>query len=301
MKNLPLKAVLMAIFCNILFGSASPFIKLGYEYLNITDDVYSKLLYAGVRFFVSGIAVFIVDAVMTKKIPKPQKGNGFNVVLLGITYTFLQYIFFYVGLSHTTGASATVINSSSVFMAIVLAHFIYKNDKLTLPRVVGCVLGFAGVVIACFAGGGMGRISFMGEGFILLTALFFVLGSVISKKASKLDSSFTLTAYNLLIGGFLLIVAGLVGYRGGIEVTTKGILVLAYLIFVSSAGFTMWSILLKNYPIGKISVYNFVIPVSGTILSGIFLKENIFTWQYMVALALVSAGIYIVNKKKNLK
>ena len=72
MKNLPLKAVLMAIFCNILFGSASPFIKLGYEYLNITDDVYSKLLYAGVRFFVSGIAVFIVDALMTKKIPKPQ-------------------------------------------------------------------------------------------------------------------------------------------------------------------------------------------------------------------------------------
>ena len=301
MKNLPLKAVLMAIFCNILFGSASPFIKLGYEYLNITDDVYSKLLYAGVRFFVSGIAVFIVDALMTKKIPKPQKGNGFNVVLLGITYTFLQYIFFYVGLSYTTGASATVINSSSVFMAIVLAHFIYKNDKLTLPRVVGCVLGFAGVVIACLAGGGMGQISFMGEGFILLTALFFVLGSVINKKASKLDSSFTLTAYNLLIGGFLLIVAGLIGYRGGIEVTAKGILVLAYLIFVSSAGFTMWSILLKNYPIGKISVYNFVIPVSGTILSGIFLKENIFTWQYVVALALVSVGIYIVNKKRNLK
>ena len=301
MKNLPLKAVLMAIFCNILFGSASPFIKLGYEYLNITDDVYSKLLYAGVRFFVSGIAVFIVDALMTKKIPKPQKSNGFNVVLLGITYTFLQYIFFYVGLSYTTGASATVINSSSVFMAIVLAHFIYKNDKLTLPRVVGCVLGFAGVVIACLAGGGMGQISFMGEGFILLTALFFGLGSVINKKASKLDSSFTLTAYNLLIGGFLLIVAGLIGYRGGIEVTAKGILVLAYLIFVSSAGFTMWSILLKNYPIGKISVYNFVIPVSGTILSGIFLKENIFTWQYVVALALVSVGIYIVNKKRNLK
>lgn len=42
----------------------------------------------------------------------------------------------------------------AVLMAIVLAHFIYKNDKLTFPRVAGCILGFAGVVIACFAGVG---------------------------------------------------------------------------------------------------------------------------------------------------
>jgi drug/metabolite transporter (DMT)-like permease len=71
--------------------------------------------------------------------------------------------------------------------------------------------------------------------------------------------------------------------------------VLLYLVVVSSAAVTIWSTLIKNYPIGKLSVYNFIIPVSGTLLSGLSLRENIFIWQYMVSLLLVSVGILTVN------
>ena len=123
-----------------------------------------------------------------------------------------------------------------------------------------------------------------------------MIGSVFSKKATEADGSVTATAYNLLIGGFLLIVTGILGYNGEITVNISGVLVLLYLIMVSSVGFTLWSSLLRRYPIGKLSVYNFVIPISGTLLSGFFLRENIFRWQYILALALVSIGIYIVNK-----
>lgn len=303
MNKLPGKAVTVAIFCNILFGSAFPMIKLGYELFNISDDVFSKILYAGIRFFISGIIVLIIDAVKQKKIPFVEKSNRIHVLLIGLTYTFLQYIFFYIGLSNTTGASGSVVNSASAFIAIILAHFIYPDDKLNFKKIAGCLIGFSGVVIACFANGGIETISFRGEGFILIAGTFFVVGSTINKKASQINNSFTVTAYNLLIGGFLLIVTGILGYNGEIIVNLPGILVLLYLILVSSAGFTLWSMLLKNYPIGKLSVYNFVIPVSGTILSGLFLKENIFTWQYIVALLLVSSGICIVNytleKSKN--
>ena len=66
MSKLPVKAVLAAIFCNMLFGSASPFIKLGYDYFSIVDDVFSKILYAGIRFFISGIIVFLIDIIMSK-------------------------------------------------------------------------------------------------------------------------------------------------------------------------------------------------------------------------------------------
>ena len=295
MKNLPLKAIISAIFCNILFSSAFPMIKLGYEYLNISDDVFSKILYAGIRFFISGIAVLAIASVKEKKIAVAKKSNCLNLVLLGITYTFFQYIFFYVGLSNTTGASGSVVNSASVFIAIVLAHFIYPDDKLSIKKIVGCIIGFGGVVLACFANGGAQKASFCGEGFILIAGTFFVIGSTINKKASQIDNSFTITAYNLLIGGFLLTVTGIIGYNEEIKITLMGILVLLYLVLVSSLGFTLWSMLLKSYPIGKLSVYNFVIPVSGTILSGLFLKENILTWQYILALILVSFGIFTVN------
>lgn len=270
-------------------------IKLGYEYFSISNDVFSQILYAGIRFFVSGIFVFIVSAFMQKGFPKIQKGNCWNIILLALTYTFLQYLFFYIGLSHTMGASASVINSTSVFIAAILAHFIYKDDKLTAKKLIGCLIGFFGVVTACFAGGEKTGFSFWGEGFLLLTALFFVIGSIINKRASKKNSSFTVTAYNLLIGGALLIAVGLFGYNGEMKITPIGVAVLLYLIFVSSVGFTIWSILLSKYPIGSISIFNFIIPVSGTIFSGIFLGENIFTWQYATAAIAVSVGICIVN------
>ena len=295
MTKLPAKAVFAAIFCNVLFGSAFPMIKLGYEFFGITTDVFSKILYAGIRFFIAGIIIFIIDSVSRKKFSAVGKNNLRNVILLGITYTFLQYIFFYVGLSNTTGASGSVVNSASAFTAILLAHFIYPDDRLNFKKIAGCVLGFSGVALACFSSGEFSGVKFSGEGFILIAGMFFVVGSVINKKAARYSGSFTVTAYNLLIGGFLLIVTGLCGYNGEMSVTPEGIFVLLYLVFVSSVGVTLWSTLLKHYPIGKLSVYNFIIPVSGTLLSGLFLRENIFIWQYMVALLLVSVGILTVN------
>ena len=301
MNKLPFRAVMAAIFCNMLFGSASPFIKLGYEYFGIVDDVFSKILYAGIRFFLSGIIVFTIDAIMSKKLPIVAQGNKRNVLFTALTYTFLQYVFFYIGLSKTTGALASVINSSSAFIAVILAHFIYRDDKLNISKAAGCIFGFFGVLLACLTNEGIKNFSFMGEGFVFLTALFFVVGSVINKKATQKNSSFTVTAYNLLIGGFLLILAGLLGYKGEIVITVKGVLILGYLILVSTAGFTMWSSLLKKYLIGKLSVYNFIIPVSGTLFSGLFLKENVFTLQFVIALILVSFGICIVNSTSKKK
>lgn len=52
----------------------------------------------------------------------------------------------------------------------------------------------------------------------------------------------------------------------------------------------------KNNPVGSISFYNFVIPVAGTILSALFLKENILKWNYAGALVLVTIGIYFIQK-----
>ena len=71
-----------------------------------------------------------------------------------------------------------------------------------------------------------------------------------------------------------------------------------YMALLSSVAFTLWTTLLKHNRVGKISVYNFLVPVFGTILSALFLGESIWSWQNILALVLVCAGIYIVNRKK---
>ena len=287
--------VLLAVFCNVLFGSAGVAIKVAYSFLEIGADAWTQILFAGIRFFISGFVVFGFTCLKEKKPPLFEKNNAWNVLSVALFYTFLQYIFYYVGLSNTSGAVASLISSSSVFIAVILAHFVYSDDKLNLRKSLGVALGFTGVVLSTLGNGSTEKVSWLGEGFVFLSAFCFVIGSMLNKRATKRNDSYTVSAYNLLFGGGLLTIVGLVGGGNIGTVNIQGVLALAYLIGVSSVGFTIWSGLCKKYPIGKLSVYSFIIPVSGVAFSALFLSENIFKWQYLLALLLVSVSIIAVN------
>lgn len=292
----PVGIVLIASLCNVLWGSAFPFIKIGYEEFQITTQVSQKLLFAGVRFFISGVLLLITYVIMYQKCPRIKKNNVKTVVELGLVQTTFQYIFFYIGLSNTTATNGSIVNSMNVFLSAILAHFVYTNDKMNKKKWLGCLLGFLGVLTATLGQGTM-RFTMEGEGFIIIADLMFAIGSVISKKATKEDDSMTVTAINLVLGGLVLIAAGVIG--GGVltQITIKGCAVLFYLASLSAVSFTLWAMLLKYNPIGKICIYNFVNPVSGTLLSGLMLRENILQMKYLLSLIFVSAGICIVNIK----
>ena len=140
--------IILATICCILWGSAYPAIKCGYEMFNIeSHDIASKLIFAGYRFTLAGIFVLIVEIFSKKNIFDFSLGQVGQITLLGFTQTTLQYIFFYVGLSYTTGVSGSIVNGTGTFFSILLAHFIYKNDKLNMNKIIGCIIGFFGVVI----------------------------------------------------------------------------------------------------------------------------------------------------------
>ena len=104
-----------------------------------------------------------------------------------------------------------------------------------------------------------------------------------------------LTGYQLFLGGSLLLVTGCL--QGGSlgQISGKGVLLFAYLVFISAAGFGIWTLLIKYNEVTKISIFNCLTPVFGTLLSGIFLSEDILKMKNLLALLLVVAGIYLVN------
>lgn len=292
-------AVCAAVLCNLLWGSAYPSIKIGYELFGITDSVSEKLLFAGLRFILAGIMVLAAAACFGKKFPVLGRRNAGWTVITGLVYTALQYVFFYIGLSNTTGTNGSIVNSSTTFLALA-AGAIFLGEKLSAKKIIGAVTGFAGV-IAVFVSDGIGGVSFTGEGFILIAAGCFVGGSMLSKRAAEGSDAMTVTGYNLLIGGAVLTAAGLIGGGRLGSGGAAGAAVLLYLAFLSAAAFTLWTMLLKHHEVGSISVYNFIIPVSGTILSAIFMHEDIFEIKYLVSLVLVCAGIVLVNYSPRLK
>lgn len=291
--------LLLALLCTLLWGSAYPSIKIGYSLFSIGEnDIFSKLLFAGNRFALAGLLVILLTWIIQKKFPIPKKDALSHIALLGFIQTTLEYLFFYIGLSHTTGVKGSILNGTATFMAVILAHFIYSDDKLNFQKVLGCIVGFMGVVIINLGGKVGSGFTLTGEGFIILAAASFAIGSLISKEAAKREDSMIVTGWQLLFGGALLIIVGALGGARTSIPSTEAMLLLLYLSLLSSVAFTIWTILLKHNNVGKISIYNFLTPVFGVFLSAIFLKESIWHWKNLLALVFVCVGIYIVNKPK---
>lgn len=292
--------LLLAVLCTFLWGSAFPGVKIGYKLFDIeSTNTFSQLLFAGMRFTLAGILTIIVCCVMNKKLTYPNKKNITGIGILGIIQTTIQYIFYYIGMANTTGVKGSIINSLAPFIVIIICHIITTDDKLNSQKIIGCILGFLGVVTINLGGSTLdGSFSFFGEGFIILSTSSFAIGSIYSKKICKNEDPIMITGYQLLIGGLVLILVSFLNGIPVIDVNVKALILLLYLALLSSVAFTIWTMLLKYNSAGKVSIYNFLIPIFGTFLSGIFLNESIFNLKNLIALCLVSSGILVINKIK---
>lgn len=294
--------ILLAILCCVLWESAYPAVKCGYEFFYIeSDDIPTKLIFAGYRFSLAGLIVLLYETITKNNIFAFKADQYGKIALLGIINTTIQYIFFYVGLSYTTGVRGSIINGTGTFMSIILAHFLYKNDKLKLNKIIGCIVGFGGVVLVNLNGGSSslsGSFSIKGEGFILVSTCAFALGSIYSKSITQKMDAAIVTGYQLFVGGLILTI---LGYNFGGRLTgftLKSTSLLTYMALLSAVAFVIWMQLFKFNKVGKVAVFNFLVPVFGTLLSGIFLHENIFDAKMLIALILVCSGIYLVYREK---
>ena len=285
----------LALFCCMLWGSAFPCIKIGYQWFSIVGAG-SQMLFAGYRFFCAGVMTFLLFSLKDGKPLRIKKSSILPVFGQGVLQTTIQYFFFYLGLANTTGAKGSIITASNAFFSIIIAHFIIKGERFTWKKAFGCMVGFAGVIIVNLTPGAWDSgFAWNGEGFVFLCAIAYGASSVTTKLISKRERPEAITAYQLMIGGAILIIMGyLAGGTMG-SFTVKSAMLFFYLAFLSTISFTIWAILLKYNPIGRVAPFGFTIPVFGTVLSGLLLHEEILTWNNLAALLLVSAGIIWVN------
>lgn len=290
---------MLAGLCCLLWGSAYPAIKGGYALLAIgADDVPSKMVFAGDRFAIAGGLLLLMARLTQRSISGLSATQWRQITTLGLTQTSLQYIFFYVGLAYTTGVKGSIMNATGTFFSVLLAHFIYHNDRLSLTKVIGCLVGFAGVMVVNFNRDLLDfDFSLLGEGFVVLAAFILSAASIYGKKVSQSMDSVALTGYQLGIGGVALMLGGTLtgGTLAGFTLASSALLL--YLAVLSSVAFALWTILLKHNRVGTVTIFNFLIPIFGAILSAMFLGETILEWKNLLALALVCFGIWLVNRE----
>ena len=290
-----------ALICCFLWGSAFPCIKLGYELFAIgASDSASQIVFAGTRFTLAGILVILFGSFLGRKPLVPARTSLHMVLKLAVVQTVGQYIFFYIGLAHTSGVKSSVIGAANVFLSILVAVVIFRMEKLTAKKVLGCAAGFAGVVLINVSGQSLDmNVSFLGEGFIFLSAVSYAFSSALIKRYSDKENPVTLSGWQFLVGGIALACFGLAA-GGRIRFDgagPAGLGLLLYMAFISAAAYTLWGILLKYNPVARVAVFGFMNPVFGVLLSALFLGESsqAFGLTGVAALLLVCVGIMIVN------
>ena len=287
---------IIAVICCGLWGSAFPFVKIGYRLFDIADTA-SQILFAGLRFTIAGIMTIIIGSILNRNFLFPKKTSVKYVLTLSFFQTFVQYLFFYIGLSITTGVKASLIEGTCAFFSILIASLIFKQEKLTLLKIVACIIGFGGVIISNISG--VNFDGFGGDLMILVSTISYAFSSVLIKKYSQQENPVTLSGYQFFIGGLVLTLVGL--FMGGklTNFTVKSVSVLLYLGLLSAIAYSLWGIILKHNKVSNVTVYSFMIPVFGVILSALLLESErmgAFKIENIIALILVSVGIVIVNK-----
>lgn len=280
-----------AVLCTVLWGSAYPVIKYGYRELNITS-VADKLMFAGVRFLLAGLMVFVITWCKNRRLPTVPRERVGGVLLYGFLQTGLMYILNYIGVANTTATKTSIITAASAFFAVILAPLFFKAERLTALKVIGVLIGVTGIVLVNNTA--LDGFTFMGEGLVLISMLLNTAGSFVGKRVSK-GIIYESSAYQLMFGGgMILVIALLMG--GRFPLTAQAVWIELYLAFVSAAAFTIWTALLVLHEAGQILVFNMLIPVTGALWSYLILGETrIFEPLYLISILLTVIGIVLVN------
>ena len=295
----PLWVVVFALTAAIAWGWAFPLIKIGFHAFGITADMTgSKMLFAGIRFAVAGMIVLLVAQRNGRVFRTGSPTDWWFIIAFALMNTTLHYFFFYIGMSHSEGSRAAILNSLSTFLVVLLACACFKSDRLTSRKLLGCIIGFSGILALNIGGADSGVFTWLGDGMIILNAMCGACSNLMTRGISRRIDIFVGTGYSLTIGGMLLIIPGIA--MGGTLpfINILGIVCLLLLIAISAIGFTLYNKLLSCNPVGKVAIYNSLIPIVGAVTSCMCLGET-FHAKYALAGGLAALGIYIINKGKN--
>ncbi|MBR3681113.1 MAG: DMT family transporter [Clostridia bacterium] len=294
----PVFVTLAAIFCCALWGSATPFIKTGYRLMFPAGgpDLPSTILFAGIRFALAGLLTVVIYSVARRRLLLPKRESLGIIGLISVFQTIIQYFFFYVGLANTTGAKGTILSGSSSFFAIIISCIFFKQERLTVKKIIACIVGFAGIIAVNLNGLDF-SMNLLGDAFVLFSGVSLGISSVLMKKFSGREDPVVISGYQFMLGGAVMAVVGF-AFGGRVDLSSPvGVLVLVYLSALSAVAYALWGVLLKHNPVSKVTIFSFTTPVFGVILTKLMLPDEsqIHILNLLISLLLVALGVFMLN------
>lgn len=293
-----MKTIFLALLVMALWGSLFPFVKIGYEAFRINStDIPSILMFAGTRFALCGSVISVIALIKRDPIEAPKLKSIGYILLIGMFSIVLHYAFTYIGLSSTDSSKTALIKQLGALLYVCFAFLFFKNETFSAYKIIGALVGFAGIVAINFSPAG---ISFStGDILIVLASVCTVAANILTKKIAARSSPFWLTGISQLSGGAILMLAALIMGANMLDFHWQSLLVFAYICTASTVAYVLWNYILKASDLSSMFIIKFTEPLFACIFGAILLGEDIFKWQYLIAFILISAGAILGNVTKN--
>ena len=220
---------------------------------------------------------------------------------MGVVNTALPFVLISWGETHIPSSLASILNGTVPLFTIVIAHFWLHDEKITLPRIAGLIVGFVGVVVLVsrdFGPEGL-HADALGQLAVLLAAMSYATAITFSRKHLRDQPPVIEAAMVLLIADSLLWIVTPIVQRPFL-LPTQPItwLALAWLgLLGSCTAYILFFYLINAWGPTRASLVTYVFPVIGLILGIIFLQETP-DWHLAIGSLLIVSGIVVVNLKR---
>lgn len=288
-KTLPL----FVILCALLWGSAFPGIKYVYAQWNGADTFSVRLVFAGVRFALAGLLLLPFSRRPFLRLPEGSLGP---LAAIALTQTFGQYLFFYTGLSVSSGVLASLLVSTGSLWWVVLAPLMLGTPKPGYRQWLLLGLSSLGITIAVYKPGAGAGDPVLGAILFLAASLCGALAIILFRRLDAAIDPVKATAVALFSGGVLLMIVGAAGWSGFLALLDiRTALMTVYLAAVSATAFCLWNQLAQLFPVNLLAGYRFLIPLAGAVMSALLVPGESIGIGALTGGAMILTALILLN------
>ena len=188
-KDFSFLAASFTVFICMLFGANAVAIKISLEGIGVFTT-------AGIRFGIASVAIFLW-ARITGRSFEIKKEQFFQLILIAIVFT-AQLSLFYLGLSKSNASRGTLLVNFQPFFTLFLAHFFIPGDRITKRKIMGILLGFAGVAFVFLEKKGVTSDFEVGDVMILAAAFLWSCNAVYTKRIISAYKPFQIALFPMI-------------------------------------------------------------------------------------------------------
>lgn len=286
--RIPLFSVILLILVCLSWGGNMVSIK-------VTTHLLPPLLTATLRS-AGALALLWLYAAWRRERVVPRSRDLRHGIVIGILCGGF-FFFLYWGSRFTDASRASIFVNANPLWVAAGAHFLLPHDRLGRGKSIGLVCSFLGVILVFEARSStLGPLHWVGDLMELLSGLFWAASVIYIKRYPADRSQFQTLFVQLFFSLPILALAWLAFEHKGPKTLTIEILgnLLYQVVIVGFASYLVLLRLVRLHPVSTVSAFTFLAPLSGVLLSGLLLKEEL-PFLLWIGLALVALGLYLVN------